>query len=163
VERRRQHRRDREPVERAAAAREPERLVPLDLVEHAEAVVELEHVRAAAHHHMLAVVELDAAAHIVEARGAAAELDARLDQLDAPARVDRRDGGRDARDASADDRDRALHALVLRAVHGHRPSPAGTSPSRARTAIHDFASDDSRARSRIAFAGSRAIRPRIPR
>ena len=163
VERRGKDGRDREPVERAAAARKPERLVPLDLVEHAEPVVELEHVRAAAHHHMLAVVELDAAAHIVEARGAAAELDARLEELDPPARVDRRDGGCDSRDATANDRDGALDALLNSFGHAHRASPEESAPNRARSAIHDFVSVESRARSRMAFAGSRAITPRMPR
>ena len=112
---------------------------------------------------MLAVVELDAAAHIVEARGAAAELDARLDELDPPARVGCGDGGRDARDAAAHDRDGALDALLNSLGHAHRAAPEESTPNRARSAIHDFVSVESRARSRIAFAGSRAITPRMPR
>ena len=119
----------------------PGRVVPADPVEDPESGVEIEDVRAAPHDDVLAVVEPEAGARIVEAGGPPTELPARLEDDRDPAGVGEPDGRGEPGHAGTDDHG-SLHPPFL--PTGNVP-PARAS-RRARKAMRAFRQDPRRTR-----------------
>ena len=118
---RRRQRRHREPIGLVRRIRPEEGAMPLDLVEDAGPLVEVEQVGAAAEHHVLAVVEDPPAAGVFEGSGSSAETRAGLDHLDATPRLRKPQRRGETGESAADDDDRVAHRVAAVARTHRRP------------------------------------------